>query len=110
MLRFVDFCMEVAEVWFREYLDFDWYYINIELGMGMFVVYMEIDFKGLLYGGDGLVVEVDVVWVGSKFFILCFEGCKKFVNGDVSLLFVGCFVYCFISKVLGGKVMLIFEV
>ena len=103
--RFADFCMEAAEVWFREYLDFDWYHINTELGMGTPVVHMEIDFKGPLHGGDGLAVEVDVARVGSKSLTLCFEGCKKLANGDVSLSFAGRFVYCFTSKALGGKAM-----
>lgn len=101
--RFADFCMEAAEAWFREYLDFDWFYANTVLGMGSPVVHMDIDFKAPLHGGDGLAVEIEVERVGSKSLTLYFLGRKELAGGDVTLSFTGRFVYCFTSRALGGE-------
>lgn len=102
--RFADYCMEAAEVWFREYLDFDWYEINTSRGMGTPVVHMEMDFKLALKGADVIGVEVLVAHLGVKSITLLFSGRKLNEDGSVGESFSGRFVYCITSQSAGGAI------
>lgn len=74
--RFSHFCMEAAECWFRDVIDYDWYRINTELARGTPVVHMEIDFIGPLIAGDQLSVAVAVEKLGRSTITLGFTGLK----------------------------------
>lgn len=89
--RFSHFCMEAAEVWFREIIDYDWYRINIELGLGTPVVHMEVDFLGPLIAGDQLSTRVAVKSLGRTSIALGFEGLKGPLQQPV---FSGLFIFC----------------
>ena len=95
--RFSDFCMEAAEVWFRDCLDFDWYRMNVDHGLGTPIVHMEIDFKGPLRGGDVLGVEVLVDRVGTSSLTLLFNGVKEGGAREDREVFLGKYIYCFAS-------------
>lgn len=101
--RFADYCMEAAEVWFRDYLDFDWYDINTARGMGTPVVHMEMAFKHALKGADVLGVEVIVERVGVKSLTLLFTG-RKLDGNESVVAFTGRFIYCITSKEVGGAI------
>ncbi|PCI57767.1 MAG: hypothetical protein COB45_02975 [Gammaproteobacteria bacterium] len=96
--RFSDYCMEAAEVWFRDVIDFDWFQINTERGMGSPVVHMDIDFKGPLKGGDKLAVEVNVVKIGRSTVTLQLKGKRKDKEtNEMISSFIGNFIFCFTS-------------
>ncbi len=103
--RFADYCMEAAEVWFRETIDFDWFRSNVETGQGTPVVHMEIDFIAPLVGGDTLGVLVRVEKVGRSTVTLSFEGIKgrNLKRGKITS-FTARFVYCFTDKQVGGSI------
>lgn len=103
--RFSDYCMEAAEVWFREYIGLDWFQSNVELGLGTPVVHMEIDFVAPLIGGDTLGVLVRVEKIGRSTVILSFEGIKgrNLKNGKITS-FTARFVFCFTDKKANGAI------
>lgn len=94
--RFSHFCMEAAEVWFREVIDYDWYRTNTESGQGTPVVHMEIDFRGPLVAGDRLSTQISVKTIGRTTIALAFEGLKdKGLAGTAQQpVFTGLFVFC----------------
>jgi 4-hydroxybenzoyl-CoA thioesterase len=103
--RFADYCMEAAEVWFRDHIDFDWYRISTELGMGVPIVRMELDIVGPLRGGDRLGVVVRVAKMGRSTVTLAFEGVRE--HGDAherAPSFTATFVHCFTSVEVSGSV------
>ena len=103
--RFSDYCMEAAEVWFRDYIDFDWYRISTELAMGVPIVRMELDIVGPLRGGDRLGVIVRVAKMGRSSVTLAFEGVREHGNSNERApSFTAAFVYCFTSVEAGGSV------
>ena len=102
--RFSDYCMEAAECWFRDYIDFDWYYVNTCLGMGTPVVHMHIDFVAPLKGGDKLGVVVRVAKFGRSSLTLDFEGLRESDDGGQYHCFSGRFVFCFTSAKTGTSV------
>jgi 4-hydroxybenzoyl-CoA thioesterase len=94
--RFSDYCMEAAEVWFSEYLEFDWYRVNTQLGLGTPVVHMQIDFKAPLRGGDKLCTETRVARLGRTSVALSLRGGKVEDDFDnQSLVFEAEYVFCF---------------
>ena len=103
--RFTDYCMEAAEVWFRDYLGMDWYQININQGMGAPVVHMELDFTASLVAGDKLGVEVIVAKTGRSTVTLEFEGLR--MRGETEQFtssFTAKFVFCFFSNEQNGAI------
>jgi len=101
--RFTDYCMEAAEVWFREYLDSDWYQLNRQHERGTPVVHMELDFMASLIGNDKLGVRVLVKKVGKSTVTLEFEG-NRVRNGsdDTILCYTATIVFCFFSNATAG--------
>lgn len=90
--RFAHFCMEAAEYWFRDVINFDWYYINTELGLGTPVVHMEIDFLGPLKAGDQLAVTVLVAAFSRSTISLSFVGTKD--DPNAGRVFTGKIIFC----------------
>lgn len=96
--RFTDYCMEAAEVWFREYVGIDWYQNCTEFGQGTPVVHMELDFTAALIGNDRLGVEVRVGRLGRSSVTLEFQGVRLRGSGDEPTeCFTAKFVFCFID-------------
>lgn len=97
--RFSDYCMEAAEVFFRDYIAADWYHINTKLGFGTPVVQMEITFKAPLVANDRLGVVVRILDVGRSTVTMALEGIKERPQaaGHVTA-FVGRYVFCFVEK------------
>ena len=96
--RFSDYCMEAAEVWFREYVGVDWFHHSTELGLGTPVVHMELDFTAALIGNDKLGVEVRVGKLGRASVTLEFEGRRtRGGNDDPVICFTAKFIFCFID-------------
>ena len=93
--RFSDYCMEAAEVWFREAIDYDWYRMNTESSKGTPVVNMEIDFMSSLKGGDKLGVEVNVLKIGRSTVTLKLVGKKLNDRAENITTFIGRFTFCF---------------
>ena len=93
--RFSHFCMEAAEVWFREVADFDWYHITTVLGMGTPVVHMEMNFIAPLRGGDQLAVEIRVEKLGRSSIALAFSGSKGELR---ELVFTGKIIFCCVEQ------------
>ncbi|MCP3674187.1 MAG: acyl-CoA thioesterase [Gammaproteobacteria bacterium] len=103
--RYTDYCMDASEFWFREYLDCDWYEININQGMGTPVVHMELDFTASLVGSDKLAVVVRVAKIGRSTVTLEYEGLrKKSDNNDLVPVFTAKFIHCFYSKELDSAI------
>lgn len=103
--NFSEFCMAAAEIWFREYLSFDWYHISTNLGLGSPVVRMEVDLFSPLKGSDNLAIEVLVDRAGVSSLTLFFMGRKMTPEGElVELSFTGKFVYCITSVEAGGSI------
>jgi len=103
--RFPDYCMQAAEHWFREYLEIDWYQINVTHGMGTPVVHMELDFMSSLIGGDELSIEITVAKYGKSTVTLQFAGFKKNENfNERKNCFTAKFVFCFYSKEINGAI------
>jgi len=107
--RFPDYCMQAAEHWFREYLEIDWYQINVTHGMGTPVVHMELDFISSLIGGDELGLEIIVAKYGKSTVTLQFAGFKLNENAGASACertksFTAKFVFCFFSKEIKGAI------
>ncbi|MEJ2446280.1 MAG: acyl-CoA thioesterase [Exilibacterium sp.] len=103
--RFSIYCMEAAEVWFREYLRFDWYHMNVEFGQGTPVVHMEMDFTAPLIGNDKLGVVVRVGKVGRSTVTLDFEGIRvRKPAAEQVATFTGRYVFCFTDKKVKGAI------
>ena len=103
--RFTDYCMDASEFWFREYLDCDWYEININHGMGTPVVHMELDFTASLIGGDKLAVAVRVAKISRSTVTLEFDGLRKRAdNNDLTPVFTATFIHCFYSNKLDSAI------
>ncbi|NIB43469.1 acyl-CoA thioesterase [Pseudomaricurvus alkylphenolicus] len=103
--RFSHFCMEAAELWFRDCVGFDWYQMNVEEGRGTPVVHMETDFVAPLRGGDRLGVIVRVERLGRSTVTLLFEGIRQNPSDDTHLTtFTARFIFCFTDQSQGGAV------
>lgn len=103
--KFSDYCMEAAEVWFREYINFDWYRINTELGIGTPVVHMDIDFLRPLKGGDKLGVVVTVDKIGRSSLTLTLKGIFEPKESNMLVpSFSARFIFCFTSIEAGGVI------
>lgn len=96
--KFTDYCMEAAEVWFRDYVGIDWFQNCTELGQGTPVVHMELDFTAGLIGNDNLGVVVRVGKLGRSTVTLEFEGIRiRGEDDDPTDCFTAKFTFCFIS-------------
>lgn len=65
-VRLADFTMEAVEDWFRRVLGFDWYRLNVELGLGSPVVHLAFDFHSPVVPGDRLAITVLVKHLGAS--------------------------------------------
>ncbi len=96
--RYADYCMEAAEVWFREFIGIDWYHHNTEQGMGTPVVHMDFDFVSSLIGNDSLGLKIIVSKVGQSTITLDFEGVRKRDDEEALVLCLkATIVFCFFS-------------
>lgn len=97
--RFSDYCMEAAEVWFRDVLDYDWFEVNTKKSLGTPVVHMEITLMASLKSGDKLGVEVNVSKVSRSTVTLKLEG-KRLNDSDTGTItsFIGYFIFCFTNN------------
>lgn len=95
--RFTDYCMEAAEVWFRDYVGINWFHHCTQLERGTPVVHMELDFTEALISNDKLGVKVSVGRLGQSSVTLEFEGTR--LRGDEKSVtcFTAKFIFCFIS-------------
>lgn len=101
--RFTDYCMEAAECWFRDYLEIDWYQLNVEQAMGTPVVHMRLDFMASLIGNDKLGVEIRVSRVGTSTVTLEFEGIRQRAGEEQSTkTFTATIIFCFFSNEIDG--------
>lgn len=97
--RFVDYCMEAIEVWFKEYIGIDWYWINVRDQRGTPVVHLELDFTGALIAGDELGVKLGVDSIGRSALTLVLEGQKKQKEAEqLTAVFTAKFIFCFVDK------------
>lgn len=96
--RFVDYCMEAIEVWFKQYIGIDWYWINVRDQRGTPVVHLELDFTGPLISGDSLGVRLEVSDIGRSTLTLLLEGVKDSHEAqDNFSVFTAKFVFCFVD-------------
>jgi len=103
--NFSIYCMEAAEIWFRDYIAFDWFRMNVERGQGTPVVHMDIDFAAPLAGSDQLGVIVRVEKVGRSTVTLLFEGIRQGrADSERVTSFTGRFVFCFTDKEAHGAI------
>jgi 4-hydroxybenzoyl-CoA thioesterase len=96
--RFSDYCMEAAEVWFRDAIDYDWYEVSTKRSMGCPVVQMEIRFVAPLKGGDKLGVTIDVLKVSRSTVTLKLEGRRLDNDTEEITSFIGNFIFCFTNE------------
>ncbi len=94
--RFANFCMEAAEVWFKERIGIDWYVINTRQHMGTPVVHMSFDLLAPLIAGDRLGTAIRVLSLGKSSLTLEFEGVRMRDN-DQTAAFRAKIVYCFVD-------------
>ena len=91
--------MEAAEVWFREYLDCDWYQMNAYEELGTPVVHMELDFVSPLIGNDLLEITLTLEQVSRSTLTLAFDGYKIGNNADEKVQsFTAKIIFCFFSN------------
>lgn len=95
--RFTDYCMEAAEIWFRDYVGIDWFRHCTELGRGTPVVHMELDFTAALIGNDKLGVEVRIGRLGRSSVTLDFKGVRTRGEDKPVTCFTARLTFCFIS-------------
>ncbi|MCB1662088.1 MAG: hypothetical protein H6995_03980 [Pseudomonadales bacterium] len=96
--RFVDYCMEAIEVWFKQYIGIDWYWINVRDQRGTPVVHLELDFTGPLIGGDELGITLEVGEIGRSTLTLKLVGSRgPSQGGGGSSVFNAKFVFCFVD-------------
>jgi len=97
--RFTDYCMEAAEVWFRDYLLSDWYQMNAYEELGTPVVHMELDFFAPLIGNDIVEIEIKLSKVGNSTVSLAFEG-LRLREGDNQRVksFTALIIFCYFSN------------
>jgi len=96
--RFVDYCMEAIEVWFKQYIGIDWYWINVRDQRGTPVVHLELDFTGPLIGGDELGVRLEVGDIGRSTLTLLLEGLRAPGDEQISTsVFTAKFIFCFVD-------------
>lgn len=97
--RFTDYCMQAVEVWFKQYIGVDWYWINVRDRRGTPVVHLEMDFFGPLIAGDELGVTLAVSEVGRSTLKLALEGRKQGDqdNPEGGKIFSANYVFCFVD-------------
>jgi 4-hydroxybenzoyl-CoA thioesterase len=102
--NFANFCMEAAEVWFRENADIDWYVINTEHHMGTPIVHMEFDLFNSLKPGDELCTSVEVSKIGKSSLSLSFEGVRLRAQQPEAEVFRATIVFVFVDTISGTPI------
>ena len=93
--RVLDYAMEALEGWYIDYLDCNWYDLNVKDGMGVPTVRMECDFAAPIVPGQEFMAVVRIEKTGTSSITYKVSGIDSKTN---KTLFNARFVACFIQR------------
>ncbi|NVK19496.1 MAG: acyl-CoA thioesterase [Methylocystaceae bacterium] len=93
-VRFLDYCLEAIEDWFRHICQTDWYILNLDRSTGTPFVNVNMDFKAPLTPRHRLNTHVLIARLGNASLTFCLRG----VRSDGVTSFEAHLTCCFINN------------
>lgn len=87
--RFLQYALDGIEVWFEDMFGYDWYALNLDLGIGTPFRFANLDFRAPLTPRHELEIEIGVSHVGNTSIRFDLQGYGQKKDGTRELCFTG---------------------